>query len=167
MLNWFRKLRKQRSAPQLPPAKDEYDRAVLADIARVGWSVICIEADGQEATTPFAFSVGIYHTHQHPEIIMLGLPPQVAGTIINQIGAMIVLGNKIEPDRKYEEFTNTGNIFKTVDPKHYEAYCGYARWLYRGDDFPMLQCVWPLKSGHYPWDEGYPPEGAEVQPLLV
>lgn len=67
----------------------------------------------------------------------------------------------------HDDYTNTGNYFKTVDPKHYEEYCGYARWLYRGSNFPMLQCVWPLKSGHYPWDPEYPAEGAQIQPLLT
>ena len=97
----------------------------------------------------------------------MGLRTDVAGYIINQIGGTVNLGTKIEPDRKCDEYTNAGNYFKKVNPRHYEEYCGYARWLYRGSDFPMYQCVWPLKSGHYPWDEGYPPEGTQIQPLLT
>jgi hypothetical protein len=54
-----------------------------------------------------------------------------------------------------------------VDSAHYREYVGYALWLYGGPDFPMVQCVWPLKSGHFPWDAGYDPAGATVQPLLA
>jgi len=43
-------------------------------------------------------------------------------------------------------------VFKKVDPRYYKEYVGYAGWLHGGADFPMLQCVWPLKSGLFPWD---------------
>ncbi|MBL8809658.1 MAG: DUF4262 domain-containing protein [Planctomycetaceae bacterium] len=160
MFNWFKK---SKPGPQLPTPKDKYDRAVLGDIERVGWSVICIN----DGSTPYQFSVGMFHTLKHPEIIILGLKQEVGGYIINQIGGTIALGKTIKPDVLNEDYTNTGNYFKTVDPVHYTEYCGYAKWLYRGSGFPMYQCVWPLKSGLYPWDAGYPPEGAEIQPLLT
>lgn len=160
VFNWFRK---KKLDPRLPTPEDDYDRAVLADIARVGWSVICID----DGPTPYQFSLGLYHSHNHPEIIIFGLPRDTGGYIINQVGGMVLLGNTIEPDRYYDDYTNTGNYFKTVDPEYYGDYCGYCRWLYRGSDFPMYQCVWPLKTGEYPWDDGYPPEGAEIQPLLA
>jgi hypothetical protein len=152
--------------PQLPAPTDDHDRAILGDIARVGWSVIQIDPDNPQTQPPYSFSLGLYHTHHHPEIILLGLPHPVAGKIINHIGGVIKLGAKIEPDRPYTDFTSAPTIFKAVDPRHYPEYAGYARWLYRGSNFPMLQCVWPLKSGLYPWDPGYPPEGARFQPFL-
>ena len=161
MLDW---LRKPKADSGLPAAEDAHDVAILGDIAKIGWSVIQINEG--PANPIYSFSVGLYHTHKHPEIIVFGLPHPVAGSIINSIGAMIVLGKKIESDRLYDDFTNSGNVFKTVDPSKYEQYCGYARWLYKGSNFPMLQCVWPLKSGQYPWDAGYPPEGAQFQPLI-
>ncbi len=152
--------------PSLPEPKDRYDRAVLSDIEKIGWSVIQIEPEPPRYPVRYSFSVGMYHTHQHPEIILLGLRPEIAGKIINTIGAMVVLGEKVEPDRVYTDYTTSGTVFKVVDPRYYPQYLGYACWLYRGVDFPVLQCVWPLQSGHYPWDEGYPPEGAEFQPFL-
>jgi hypothetical protein len=45
-------------------------------------------------------------------------------------------------------------MFVEVDPAYYKEYVGYALWMYERPDFPMLQCVWPLKSGHFPWDDG-------------
>lgn len=174
MFNWFKREKpvpgqtgvQPSRAAALPTPKDDHDRAILGDIARVGWSVIQINPDNPGTKPPYSFSVGLYHTHGHPEIAMLGLPHQVAGTIINNIGGLVMLGKKIEPDRRYDEFTSSGTVFKTIDPKLYEEYFGYARWLYRSSNFPMLQCVWPLKSGLYPWDQGYPPDGGKVQPYL-
>lgn len=164
MFDWFRK---PKTDPRFPPAEDNYDRAVFGDIERVGWSVLQINPEDPETEIPFSYSLGLFHSYRHPEIILLGLPHEVAGTIINGIGVTVASGERIEPNRFYDDFTNTGNVFKVVDPRHYPEYCGYALWFYHGDDFPVLQCVWPLKSGQYPWDEDYPPEGAEFQPLLA
>ena len=120
-------------------------------------------------TTPvrwYSFSVGLFHTHGHPEIILLGLSHEVAGAIINEIGDAVASGQRIEPGRTYDDLASAPMAFVAADPTHYAGYVGYALWLYGGPEFPMLQCVWPLKSGHFPWDEGYDKEGAVIQPLL-
>ena len=90
----------------------------------------------------------------------------MAGEIINDIGEAITHGLKIEAGRLYDDFSSVPFAFVTVDPANYREYVGYALWLYRGPTFPMLQCVWPLKSGLFPWDDGYDPAGATIQPLL-
>lgn len=151
----------------LPAPEDDHDRAILGDIRRVGWSVIQINPDDENDTGPvYSFSVGLYHTHGHPEVILLGLPHEVAGPIINDIGAAVAGGRRVEPGQAYDDFASVPLAFVAVDPAHYREYVGYALWLYGGPGFPMLQCVWPLKSGHFPWDRGYDERGATVQPLL-
>lgn len=170
MFGWLRKKSTSggMSLEKLPEPQDDNDRAILGDIKRVGWSVIQINPDKPDDGGPvYSFSVGLFHTHKHPEIILIGLRHEVAGKIINGIGAAVMLGQKMEPGRTYDDFASVPLAFVEVDPTNYEEYVGYARWLYRGSNFPMLQCVWPLKSGHYPWDEGYDKDGAAIQPLLV
>lgn len=169
MFDWFRKKAPPPAevpAPQLPAPQDDYDRAVLGDIRRVGWSVIQVNPDKTNPGPFYSFSLGLYHTHQHPEVILIGLRHEVAGAIINSIGGVIAAGQKIVTGRTYNTFSNNPLAFVEVDPAHYKEYVGYGLWLYGGPTFPMLQCVWPLKSGHFPWDEGYDPEGAAFQPLL-
>lgn len=151
----------------LPEPEDQRDEAILGDIRRVGWSVLQIDPDNPEDSGPrYSFSVGLFHTHDHPEIILLGLSHAAAGQIINNIGGLVLLGQRIEPGRAYHEFASVPVVFVEVDPAHYKEYVGYALWLYGGPRFPMLQCVWPLKSGHFPWDEGYDKRGAAIQPFL-
>jgi hypothetical protein len=152
---------------KLPAPQDDHDRAILGDIHRVGWSVIQIEPDDENDPGPvYSFSVGLFHRHDHPEIILLGLSHPVAGQIINDIGDAVAAGQRIEPGRTYDDFASVPLAFVVVDPAHYKEYVGYARWLYGGSEFPMLQCVWPLKSGHFPWDKGYDKAGAAIQALL-
>ncbi len=154
------------SQKKLPAPQDDYDRAILGDIERVGWSVIQIGNEEDYPGPPYSFSLGLYHTHGHPELILLGLGAAAAGQIINDVGDAVAAGLRIEPGRVYDEFASVPLAFVAVDPAHYKEYTGYALWLYGGPDFPMLQCVWPLKSGHFPWDEGYDQRGATIQPLL-
>jgi hypothetical protein len=152
---------------KLPAPEDDHDRAILGDIRRVGWSVIQIEPDDEEDSGPlYSFSVGLFHTHNHPEIILLGLSHEVAGQIINDVGAAVAAGQQIESGRTYDDFASVPLAFVEVDRAHYREYVGYALWLYGGPAFPMLQCVWPLKSGHFPWDRGYDKGGAAIQPFL-
>jgi hypothetical protein len=57
-------------------------------------------------------------------------------------------------------------FFRAMEKKHYREYLGFARWFYDGDEFPVLQCVWPDKGHRYPWH----PEASEPfrkrQPVL-
>jgi hypothetical protein len=152
-------------ASKLPKPEDDYDRAILGDIDRVGWSVIQIDPEDDDVPK-YSFSVGLLHTHDHPEIILIGLSHPSAGAIINSIGDYIAGGKRIKTNREYDDFAGVPLMFVKVDQAYYKKYVGYALWLNGGHDFPMLQCVWPLKSGHFPWDDGYDPEGATIQPLL-
>jgi hypothetical protein len=152
---------------RLPDPEDDRDRAILNDIHRVGWSVLQIDPDDENDTGPiYSFSVGLFYSHGHPEVILLGLPHGVAGPIINDIGDAVARGQRIEPGRTYDEFASVPLAFVEAESAHYKEYVGYALWLYGGPQFPMLQCVWPLKSGHFPWDKGYDKRAAAIQPLL-
>ena len=57
-------------------------------------------------------------------------------------------------------------FFRKVEPRHYREYLGYARWFYQGDDFPILQCVWPDKAHHYPWHPDTSELFRQRQPVL-
>ena len=43
---------------------------------------------------------------------------------------------------------------------------GYARWFYEGDDFPVVQCIWPDKQQNYPWQSKFKAKWAWSQPFL-
>jgi hypothetical protein len=47
-------------------------------------------------------------------------------------------------------------MFKFVDKKHYPEYFGWAKWLYKKDDFNVLQLIYPSTSGVWPWDKDAP-----------
>lgn len=149
----------------LPTAEDEHDRKVLGDIARVGWSVIGIEES--EEGPQYAFSVGMGYTLGTPEIAIMGLRFATAGHIINDIGELMRSGRVFAPGERSDEVVASFPVeFIEIAPRFYAEYFGYARWLNRGNDFRMLQCVWPDKSGVFPGEEGYEAGFFALQRLL-
>src|SRR5689334_5438210 len=71
----------------LPEPEDDRDRAILAHIAEFGWSVMGIELDDEGPS--YSFSLGLYHTFGHPELIIVGQKPLVAQGLINHASEMI------------------------------------------------------------------------------
>jgi len=57
-------------------------------------------------------------------------------------------------------------IFRTVETKFYRDYLGYDRWFYQGDQFPVVQCVWPDSKHRYPWHPEVSQTIVALQPVL-
>jgi hypothetical protein len=150
----------------LPRAEDDSDRKLLADIERVGWHIVGIDAD--EKGPGYAFSVGLFHSFEHAEIIMFGLPHETAARIINIIGIQVQGGTRFSAnDQSRDVAEGLPVAFKMVPRDSYREYIGYALWFYRSLEFPVLQCVWPDKSGLFAWQDGYDHRFDRLQPILA
>ena len=58
-----------------PVAEDEHDRKLLADVEQFGWHMVGIEQDNEGPA--FVYSVGLYQTFRHCEILVVGLSVDV------------------------------------------------------------------------------------------
>jgi hypothetical protein len=149
----------------LPTPEDARDRKLLADIARVGWAVLGIPADDEGPG--YAFSIGLYHTFAHPEVILFGLPWEASYPFINAIGAAVREGQRFEAGRRYDDLAEGyPSAFEPVPRRHFKEYLGTAGWFYQGWDFRVLQLVWPDRAGVFPWEAGADPRYRRVQPVL-
>jgi hypothetical protein len=156
---------KNQKAGNLPTPTDDPDRQLLADLNDPGWHVIAVPED--EEGPAFAYSIGLHHSFGHPEVILFGLKIEVMFPVINGIGEQVKAGKHFDHLNEEGDILDGYNvIFRTVERKHYSEYFGYARWLYRGDDFPALQCVWPDAQSRYPWHPQFSPQLAQRQPVL-
>ena len=144
----------------------EGDERILEDIRSVGWSVILIPED--EEGPAFAYTLGLYHSQRHPEVLIQGLRQERLHGILNGIGEYVKGGRRFQADGEYSGILEGYTCaFRTVDPSLYEEYFGYAVWFYRGQTFPALQAVWPDMEGRFPWEEGFPEALAERQLLRL
>ncbi|QDU28160.1 hypothetical protein ETAA8_32600 [Anatilimnocola aggregata] len=137
-------------------ARDADEQRVLDDIAQHGWHIVGIEEDSEGPG--FAYSVGMFHTLKHPEIILFGLSDVATmAQIINSIGDEIRNGASFqdwyESDQILEGYSC---IFRTVPAAAYSEYLGYGRWFYQTASFPVLQCIWPDNNHRYPWQADFP-----------
>jgi Domain of unknown function (DUF4262) len=144
---------------------DDNDRKLLKDVAEYGWHVVVIP---EESGTPgWAFSVGLYQSYQHPEVVVFGLPGELLPAVVNIIGAEVKAGNTFLAGQDYPDILEAVLCtLRNVQQEWYRPFLGYATWYYRGTAFPVLQCIWPDKGQRYPWDAEFKKEWQMQQPLL-
>jgi hypothetical protein len=148
-----------------PAARDDADRKLLADIDQYGWHVVGVEQDDEGPG--FAYSVGLYRTFGHPEMLVIGLAINVMFGMVNGVGELVRGGKRFEQLDESGDVLDGFNVaFRQVELANYDNYVGCAQWFYRGDGFPVLQCVWPDSRHRYPWHSDYPVALRERQPEL-
>ncbi|MDO1451294.1 DUF4262 domain-containing protein [Rhodocytophaga aerolata] len=141
------------------------DKKLLSDIEQHGWHVVLV--GGDETGPGFGYSVGLYTTFNHPEIIIIGLKFDLMHILINNIGEEIRSGKQYEADHYYDDILdNYQCLMVKVDKQYYRDYVGYNLWYYKGEDFPLLQCIYPTIKGVYPWQKEWPEGIKDLQPIL-
>lgn len=134
-------------------------------IEQFGLSVIHVSED--EIGPAFSYSVGLFQTYQHPEIIMFGLPQESMQIIINNFAYEIESGTTYRPDELYGDILPDYDcILKMVPSEWYDDYVGQAQRFYQGSSFQLLQCVWPDLNHKFPWQPGFNANWRNRQPLL-
>ena len=142
------------------------DKKLLDDVESYGWHVIKVMAD--ENGPGFGYSVGLFKTFGHPEIIIIGLNLDLIHSIINGIGEDLRDGKVFRSGEFYSGLIEGYDCyFVTADVKYYLDYVGYDRWFYKSNDFPLLQCIYPTKANVYPWQKDWPEEISHLQPILA
>jgi hypothetical protein len=141
------------------------DNKLIEDIEKYGWTVILIEAT--EYLPSFAYTVGLWKSYNHPELISFGLTTKTLHSILNVGGELVRDGYQLQVGSDYDDFFKNGIAqFIQVDPRSLRDYYGYAIWFNKTSDFPALQLVWTDRNNKYPWDTDFEEEFLYRQPLL-
>jgi hypothetical protein len=141
------------------------DEKVLSDIEEFGWHVIKVAED---AVGPgFAYNIGLTHNFGHPELIILGLASEVMHQILNLAGDQISLAKeKFKSGMRTTELLEGYSCCFVDFPKPlHEEFLGYCIWFYKNENFEVLQCVWPDKTGNFPWEAGAFDEFSKIPPV--
>ena len=144
---------------------DAAEERALRDIEKYGCHVIHVLAEGD--LPPFSYSVGIEQASGAPELIVIGLKHELSHSIVNQYNRRVRAGERFEIGQSYSGFIGGFDCrIGRVDKSHYHNYLGWCRWLYKGNDFQILQLIYPTTSGTWPWDVAAPESFRVWQPLL-
>jgi len=144
---------------------DENEQKVVDNIEEYGCHVMHIFAEDE--LPRFTYSVGIYGETKQPELIVMGLKQEVAHYIVNDYKDRIKEGEIFETGKYYSDFIEGYDItFLQVSKEYYDEYFGWDIWYYGNKSFPVLQLVFPDKSGIWPWDNKASEDFKWFQPIL-
>lgn len=140
---------------ELRVPEDDSDRKLLFDVETYGWHMVVIEQDDEGPE--YIFTVGLYYSFEHPEVVIMGLPRNVMCQLLQDMVKRIQEGKRYSESNLDNELASFPIAFRDIDISRYQADLGYATWFYKNlpTPFPALQFVWPDKCGKFPWEDEY------------
>lgn len=138
----------------LPAARNDYERQLLANVARYGWHCSSISRDPDSQQPAFAYTVGFWHSWQQPEFVIAGLDSAVAHALLADLAAAAAAGKMWPLDQLCHDLIDSYPCaFIEVPKARREELALSACWLYGREPFPLMQVVWPDVDGRFPWHE--------------
>ena len=138
------------------------DERTISHIEEFGCSVVSVART--EHGLGWSYTIGIFDTCGKPEIITVGLPPEVAHFALNEAAKLFRAGADLTQDRHSDLIGKVDCEFRPVHQKWIGQFMNWAVWYYDGADFPVLQVVYPDLENRFPEDEGFDREFE--QPLM-
>ncbi|WP_040517447.1 DUF4262 domain-containing protein [Gordonia neofelifaecis] len=132
----------------------------LALIADGRWAITGVLGDA--ARSPMTYTTGLTE-HGRPELVMTGLPPDLAGVLLEHAARSVIADRSFGPGSDVPARLRRPVRFRAVDVIDSEP-MRLTRIVY-GRQFDAVQLVWPDDDGRYPWQPGYSIP-TQVQPLL-
>lgn len=154
-VRWFRE-------PQLQP--DE--KKLVYDVEKHGCHIISVREEG--GFPGWCYTVGLTDVLGCPELIVIGLKPDVAHSLLNECAGRLQQGLRLRDGQRAEGLiSNVECEFRAIEKRWIRQTMGYAVWYNRGDEFAVLQCVYPDLNNRFPWDEeAFDASWRNRQPLL-
>ena len=146
-------------------AKTELEQFIIDNIRRFGWhsNSVGMEFD----TAIFAYTVGLFHTYNHPELIVFGLTPRSSHCIFTAAAKIIAGGEPLDLDAPNDKLLADHSCLLAKVPKGHNAeLMTSACWFYGGNRFPAYQVIWPSDEGYYPWHPDAADPFTQAQPIL-
>jgi len=132
-------------------SRDELLADLRDKIDRRGWALVSVFGTAEDPTPPFTYTVGLTAVG-HPELIVYGLPPQVAGAILNRAGDRIRAGDPVMAGQRLTGLVQGGLQLVALRAADTSALTT-VRAIYGASD-DVLQLVWPDAAGRMPWEAG-------------
>ncbi|MEF3083613.1 DUF4262 domain-containing protein [Luteimonas sp. SMYT11W] len=145
--------------------ESESEQKVIDDIANFGWHCVNIHPEGEHVG--YAFTVGLFKTYGHPELIIFGLSAKVAHQMLSIAADAAKSGAPIDLTKPTDALLNDYMCcFVEVPLSQYYEHVGFCRWYYHGNGFPLYQVVWPSLDGMYPWHDHASSNFQAAQPVI-
>lgn len=139
---------------------------MLTNIRRDGYHRIGVPS-GETEQPDFVYTVGMFHMHGHPEVVVFGLDVDTGFSILAVVHEHIAQGAVFSHgDESREILDGFPVVFLKFSGEHYGEYVGQANNFYMSSDFPVLMLTWPSRDGSFPWSDDPPAWLRLRQPAL-
>ena len=131
------------------------------------WRVVGVM--GERSYAPFAYTVGLSTAFDHPEVVIFGLNDDLdfMGTLLNDIGARVEKGERFaHGDKKRDLLPGYTCPIARFPKAAYDEHLGQAQ-KQLGNDFDVVQCIWPDPKKRLPWDPKVMPPVLGRQPVFL
>ncbi len=152
---------------------DQEDAHVAAMVRAHGWFIQYVGGGTCGVPTcgcgddgpAFAYTVGLFGL-RHPELLILGVPPEVAGAVLNDLGRRIKNGAALLSGQLVTFRDRPQRIIPEVVPNPEEIVYTANRFYGMASDasVPVLQLSYDDPEGRFPWEPGYPTPALQPRP---
>ena len=137
-------------------------------VAEDGCAVVKVLADTNLSAPEWAYTVGLWHSYQHPEVLIVGLPHEMTQILLHNINYRIRHEGVSFRDGSVTNDVIDGFdcFFQTIERENYDEWFAANQWFYGDDHFTAVQMLWPDVRGVYPWQNEADSYLRWNQPLL-
>lgn len=137
---------------------------IIRDINSKGWFAATISGD---KTPNWAYTVGLHHNFNHPEICIFGVDIKEMDDIVFLLADQVKNGRIWHTNKNYNEVLDKLPIlFKQVTNNCKIVFFDLLHWFYGNYSFPIIQCFWPDSKKRFPWMTSFEESLRGFQPKL-
>lgn len=133
---------------------DPVEQRCLHDVAGHGRHLVAVEG-----APGFAYTVGLVHHLDHPELLMSGLPVDLMRSVLEEVSRRVLSGFPLVPGQLVEGAL--ARVPLVVDELASAHLLAWSRWFHRRE-VPAYQLVWPSATGDFVWDSAEQPSSWRV-----
>ncbi len=116
----------------------------------------------------WAYTLGLGLSVSMPDIVIIGLPPQVMHQMVLTLATMAAGGEKLEHGFRTDALLQNDLVceLRAVDPAWLDVFLVHAKAIYEDRPYAALQITWPDKQNRLPHEEGFDEALRRRQPQL-
>ena len=142
-----------------------------ANMLAYGWALTGIFAHRASGSRAFFYTTGFTETLGVPEVVIVGLHPGVASSLLNDLGARLRTMTPDERARAVAEGATMSNLlangldvaFRSLGTYAYAGHLNTTAAVLGRRDFAVLQLLWPDTSNRLPTDPSCDPRMIAMQ----
>jgi hypothetical protein len=128
----------------------EVDDRTISNVETFGCSIVHVRPLVCETGPGWSYTIGVHDTCGQPELITIGLLTKTAEFLLNEAADRLRRGLVLTQGRHRGLVAKVECEFRPVSRLWVKRLMGWAVWYYGGDNFPVLQAVYPDLENRFP-----------------